>query len=234
MSSASARHAISPRPLQVAAAVLGTDAPARRRIAGLLAEGGFAVRSAGPPAPDALVLHLGRATDAVRVREVRTLCEAHPGTRVLAIVPADATSVSLRRVLLAGAAGIVLDEDLERTLVPTARAMLVGQLTVPAVLGRQIAPRPLSHREREIVALVVQGRTNREIAGKLFLAESTVKTHLVSAFRKLDARSRAEAVERITDRETGYGTGILTIDDAGKDIDKEVAMQRFEPGQRLP
>ena len=58
------------------------------------------------------------------------------------------------------------------------------------------------------------GMTNREIAGKLFLAESTIKTHLASTFRKLDARSRAEAVARITDSESGYGTGILTVDEA--------------------
>ena len=48
----------------------------------------------------------------------------------------------------------------------------------------------------------MQGLTNREIAPQLYLAESTVKTHLSSAFRKLDARSRAEAVARIQDPES--------------------------------
>ena len=57
------------------------------------------------------------------------------------------------------------------------------------------------------------GFTNREIAQKLFLAESTVKTHLSSAFRKIDARSRSEAVARIQDPESGYGMGVLAVVD---------------------
>jgi DNA-binding CsgD family transcriptional regulator len=93
--------------------------------------------------------------------------------------------------------------------------MLAGQLTVPTALGRQLAPRPLSHREKQILALVMAGRTNREIANKLYLAESTVKTHLSSAFRKLDARSRSEAVTRIMDPESGYGATILELANDG-------------------
>ena len=92
--------------------------------------------------------------------------------------------------------------------------MLAGQLAVPVSLGRQIAPRPLSHREKQILSLVIRGCTNREIAHKLFLAESTVKTHLSSSFRKLDAGARSEAVERIMDPENGYGTVILELGDA--------------------
>jgi DNA-binding NarL/FixJ family response regulator len=82
---------------------------------------------------------------------------------------------------------------------------------VPTALGRHIAPRPLSHREKEILALVVLGLTNGQIASRLFLAESTVKTHISSAFRKLDVRSRAEAAARIQDPEAGYGVGILDL-----------------------
>ena len=102
---------------------------------------------------------------------------------------------------------------MDRALVATLRAMVAGQLTVPSALGRQIAPRPLSHREKEVLRQVVLGATNREIAQRLYLAESTVKTHLSSAFRKLDARSRSEAVSRILDPESGYGVGILELED---------------------
>jgi DNA-binding NarL/FixJ family response regulator len=126
-------------------------------------------------------------------------------------MPGGGPNAALRRVLLAGAAGIVLEEDVDRALVPAARAVLAGQLSVPTVLGQHIAPRPLSHREKEVLALVVLGMTNREIAGKLYLAESTVKTHLSSAFRKIDARSRAEAVARIQDPESEFGSGVLAV-----------------------
>ncbi len=162
-----------------------------------------------------ILLLLSDATDGERVGIVRRLAEEHADALILMVVSADASNASLRRALLAGASGIVLDDDLERTLVPTARAMLAGQLTVPTALGRQIAPRPLSHREKQILALVMAGRTNREIADKLYLAESTVKTHLSSAFRKLDARSRSEAVTRIMDPESGYGATILELANDG-------------------
>jgi DNA-binding NarL/FixJ family response regulator len=208
---ASSRHAPAPHSRPVATTVVGGDAHARHRTARLLADAGFSVDEHAPCSL-ALILLLGtRATDAEHVGELRTLAEIHPDASILAIMSASAPNASLRRVLLAGATGIVLDDDLERTLVPTARATLAGQLTVPAALGRQIAPRPLSHREKQILALVMLGRTNREIAAKLYLAESTVKTHLSSAFRKLDARSRSEAVTRIMDPESGYGTTILEI-----------------------
>jgi DNA-binding NarL/FixJ family response regulator len=126
-------------------------------------------------------------------------------------MPTDAPNASLRRALLAGAAGLVLDADLDRALVATGHAVLAGQLAVPSALVRQIAPRPLSYREKQILGLVVLGFTNREIADKLFLAESTVKTHLSSSFAKLDAHSRSEAAARILDPEGGYGVGILAI-----------------------
>jgi DNA-binding CsgD family transcriptional regulator len=51
----------------------------------------------------------------------------------------------------------------------------------------------LSHREREILALAVGGLANREIAARLYLTESTVKTHLSWAFRRLGVHSRREA-----------------------------------------
>jgi DNA-binding NarL/FixJ family response regulator len=209
---ASVRSATSPGPGPVATAIAGGDAAAREPIARLLADAGFSVTEQAPPAPPALfVVLLSHATDAERIGKLHSLGEALPDAQILAVMPAGAANASLRRVLIAGATGIVLDDDLEHTLAPTARAMLAGQLTVPGALGRQIAPRPLSHREKEVLALVVLGRTNREIARRLFLAESTVKTHLSSAFRKLDARSRSEAVTRIMDPESGYGPSILEI-----------------------
>jgi DNA-binding NarL/FixJ family response regulator len=197
-----------------AVAIIRGDAPPRmrHRAAQLLAECGFAV-TAGASKRGGLVVVICDGGDTDRVRAVREGTASHAGAPVLAVMPAGAPNASLRRVLLAGASGIVFDDDLDRALAPSARAMLAGQLVVPLVLSQQIAPRPLSHREKQILGLVVLGFTNREIAQKLYLAESTVKTHLSSAFRKIDARSRSEAVARIQDPESGYGMGILAIVD---------------------
>jgi DNA-binding NarL/FixJ family response regulator len=197
-----------PNAAPTTAAVVGAESLLRRRAAELLAGAGF--RVGGAPAPGGLVVVV-EPGDATRLRALRGLAERDPGAGILAVVPAGTPNASLRRALLAGAAGIVLDDELEPALVATARATLAGQLAVPRALGRQIAPRPLSYREKEIIALVVRGLTNRQIAGRLYLAESTVKTHISSAFRKLDVSSRAEAAARLEDPDAGFG--ILTLAD---------------------
>jgi DNA-binding NarL/FixJ family response regulator len=82
---------------------------------------------------------------------------------------------------------------------------------VPRGHWRQIEPPALSSREKQILGLVVMGYMNSQIAEQLFLAESTVKSHLSSAFGKLGVRSRNEAVNLILDPERGLGMGILAL-----------------------
>ena len=69
-------------------------------------------------------------------------------------------------------------------------------------------PAALAPREGDRSQLVACGYTNRQIATALFLAESTVKTHLSSALRKLDVRSRAEATALFLDPDEGPGLAI--------------------------
>ena len=190
-----------------AASVVGGDSATQRHVARLLHESGFS--SAVSPEPGSVVVLLSRDRDSQRVHEIRALADANLGVRILAVMSGDAANSAMRKAVLAGAEGIVLEPDLDRALAPTAWAVHAGQLAVPVRLSRQIAPRPLSYREKQILSLVVLGLTNREIADKLYLAESTVKTHLSSAFRKIDARSRAEAVARLQDPEVGYGMDLI-------------------------
>jgi DNA-binding NarL/FixJ family response regulator len=117
----------------------------------------------------------------------------------------------VRMALMAGAAGVVLGDDIDSTLGPCLRAVQAGQVCVPRAHWRQIEPRALSAREKQILGLVVMGYMNSEIAERLFLAESTVKSHLSSAFGKLGVRSRNEAANLILDPERGLGMGILGL-----------------------
>jgi DNA-binding NarL/FixJ family response regulator len=63
----------------------------------------------------------------------------------------------------------------------------------PAGTKSSIAVRGLSPRQREVLALIAQGKTNREIAEALVLSERTVQRHIADLYLKIDVRNRAEA-----------------------------------------
>jgi DNA-binding NarL/FixJ family response regulator len=127
-----------------------------------------------------------------RVATIQRLCERAPGVAVVVVLESLADGVA-RRMIAAGARGVVLDGELERTLAPTVRAARTGQVSIPQPGRRQVFPPALSHRESMVLAMVARGNTNAQIAASLFLAESTVKTHLRSVFAKLGVNSRQEA-----------------------------------------
>jgi DNA-binding NarL/FixJ family response regulator len=112
--------------------------------------------------------------------------------------------------LRAGASGFLLKRTPATDLIAGVRVGAAGEaLLSPSVTKRLIgefARRPaidrpsptaldgLTDREREVLGLIAQGLSNREIAEKLFLSEGTVKTHIKRIFFKLDLRDRTQAV----------------------------------------
>jgi DNA-binding NarL/FixJ family response regulator len=130
----------------------------------------------------------------------------------------------VRAALMAGAVGVVLWKDLATAFGPCAQAVEAGQTCIPRAHWRQLDPPALSSREKQILGLVVMGFMNGQIAEQLFLAESTVKSHLSSAFRKLGVRSRNEAVNLILDPERGLGMGILAL--GGEPVGPALAVAR--------
>jgi DNA-binding NarL/FixJ family response regulator len=178
--------------------VSGGDPAARARAAALLR---------GVMAPGVRVVLTGARADGAA--EVRTALTRDPLSRVVAVVAGTPTPGALRRLLSAGASGIVLADEAGEVLAPTCRAVATGQLVVPLGMVRQVAPPSLSHREKQVLGLVVEGCTNREIARRLFVAESTVKTHLASVYEKLGAHSRADVAARVLDPDSGYEPSML-------------------------
>ncbi len=148
---------------------------------------------------------------------VGRMVERTPGLVVL-VVPSTATVKEMRGFLRSGVAGLVRASEIGVSLAATVRAVRGGQLVVPLELGWQIAKPVLSRRQKQVLGLVVLGLSNAEIAAKLHLSEHTVKCHLYSGFRKLGVSSRDEAVATILDPESGLGTGILSISEAGTEV----------------
>jgi DNA-binding CsgD family transcriptional regulator len=86
------------------------------------------------------------------------------------------------------------------TLTKTTEKVIVREVPVPStatfvVNEQQVSKLAITPRELEILQLIAQGMSNREIAAKLFVSENTVKTHSSRLFDKLDARRRTQAVQ---------------------------------------
>jgi DNA-binding NarL/FixJ family response regulator len=165
---------------------------------------------AGGSPPVVVVFAAGTLTAAVAT-QLPPLLEVLPETPVV-FVCAEMRPGELRNALAAGVAGITLLDQIDSHLLPCLEAVRSGQVCVPRAHARQVEPARLSPREKQILGLVVMGYMNGQIAERLFVAESTVKSHLSSAFTKLGVGSRGEAVELILDPERGLGTGILALD----------------------
>jgi DNA-binding NarL/FixJ family response regulator len=199
-------------------AVVTADAFATRRITAALEEGGFPASSVASsvdsllasdaaPAPAAVVLGYGSMT-AEALSSIRKLIAGVASTRVVVVVPEGEWS-GLRQALNAGATGLVYEGQLETALVPAMRAALAGQVTVPQRLRRCAVTPAFSHREKQVLTLVARGLPNQQIACELYLAESTVKSHLSTAFQKLGVNSRKEAVALLVDPHEGLGAAVL-------------------------
>jgi DNA-binding NarL/FixJ family response regulator len=140
--------------------------------------------------------------------ELRRLRKCARAARLVLISPAT-DSNGVRRALDAGADGVVFESAMDHTLVPSLMAVAAGQVAVPRRLWGGLQKPAFSHREREVLAHVAVGLTNSEIAEALFLAESTVKSHLSSAFGKLGVRSRREAAALVLDPDGGLRADLL-------------------------
>jgi DNA-binding NarL/FixJ family response regulator len=133
-----------------------------------------------------------------------------PRTRVV-VITADQRSDDVRGAVDSGADAVVVESRLPATLSVTVRAVCAGQACLPRELRRQFDRLALSARERQVVGMVAAGYTNAEIADKLYLAESTVKGHLASAFNKLGVHSREEAAALVHDPEARLGIALLAL-----------------------
>ncbi|MBV8540474.1 MAG: response regulator transcription factor [Pseudonocardiales bacterium] len=121
--------------------------------------------------------------------------------------------------LRAGASGFLLKDAAPTEIATAIRAVAAGEGWLGAAVTRRLiddfaarpeqnAPTPaemaqLTPREREVLTLLARGLTNADVAGKLFISEATVKTHLARVMAKLNVREKSQAVA------AAYQTGLV-------------------------
>jgi len=109
----------------------------------------------------------------------------------------------LRRAMESGASGFVVKDAPPEQLADAIRRVAAGERVVDPVLAAETlasGASPLTARERDVLVAARPGATVAEIAGKLFLAEGTVRNYLSAAIAKAGARNRAEAVRTADQR----------------------------------
>lgn len=154
----------------------------------------------------ASLLVLGATTEGSLVEATRHAGRLAPRPRVLALV-GGADHTELGGLIAEGVDGLLVrsagGEELSEAVVRVSKGeRFVAPALLSSLVGAVVPVEPaaattvLTTRERDVLACLAQGRTNRQIAGELFVGEETVKSHLARLYVKLEARDRHHAVAR--------------------------------------
>jgi DNA-binding NarL/FixJ family response regulator len=216
-----AKRATERERVQVAVLDRGVDTAKLERA---LTRAGYRVKPASEEAAPEVTVVVAPRSNKQLVDLVADI--ARRSAHVVVVCERFGSSAS-RLLLAAGAAGLVQQERAARSLVATIEAVRAGQIAVPSRRALSGVQPGLSTREKQVMGLVALGFSNGEIASRLFVAESTIKSHLSSAFGKLGVRSRHEAVDLIVNPAFGLSIGIMSLGAAP--IDSEPL-----PGDREP
>ncbi len=176
-------------------------------LVGVCEDGLAALQLCGQLQPDLVILEVN-LPGMSGVQLCRSIKQNHPHTEVL-VLTADDRDETVFEAIRAGATGYILKDITPDNLVRAIHAIVRGQTMVHPRIARRVLDRlsvmvqdqnggrlygdGLTEREIEILVEVAKGATNKEIAKKLFISESTVKSRLRNIFRKISVRDRAEA-----------------------------------------
>ena len=172
-------------------------------LVGEAADGERGIALAGELDPDVILMDV-RMPNLDGVEATRRLVEAGTRARILVLTTFDLDEY-VYAAICAGASGFLLKDVEPNELVDAIRVVaagnsLFGPEATERLLARFAAPpagrtlEELTEREQEILRLLATGLSNAELAQRLFLSETTVKTHVSSILRKLGVRDRVQAV----------------------------------------
>ena len=177
-------------------------------VVGEAADGREAVQMAADLKPDVVILDIGMPA-LNGLEATRQILKARPETKILILTMHEADAV-IRDVLDAGASGYLLKTDAGRDLAAAVEALRgnktfftsrVSQMILAGFLNGDARPSDsaagairLTPRQREIVQLLAEGKSSKEVAAVLNLSVKTAETHRANIMRKLDCHSVSEVV----------------------------------------
>jgi two-component system nitrate/nitrite response regulator NarP len=134
-----------------------------------------------------------------QIDTLHALAKEFPGSRIVILSPSQ-SPFSVRALLEAGAGGCLSLNLSSEELIESLNMIRKGDIVVSRGIVEQLVQgndreelfNSLSERQREVISLIVNGMTNREIASTLIITENTVKVHLRNILDKLDVRNRQQ------------------------------------------
>jgi DNA-binding NarL/FixJ family response regulator len=199
---------VDDHPLFTAGVTALLSSVADTEVVATAADGEAAVREATLTRPDVVLMDLNLPGTS-GLEATRRIAKASPESVVLVLSMLD-DDESVLAAMRAGARGYVLKGAGQEELLAAIRAVAAGGAVFgAAVAGRMLAaldappPAPafpgLTEREAQVLALMAEGRDNREIAAELQVSSKTVANHVSHILAKLQARDRVDAVLRVRD-----------------------------------
>ncbi|GAB3544539.1 response regulator transcription factor [Arthrobacter tumbae] len=178
-------------------ALLSTDD--RLLVIGDAGNGREAVTASATQLPDVVLMDL-RMPELDGAEATAELLSVNPAIKVLVLTTYDGDA-DIVRAVESGAVGYLLKDTPGETLIDAVLAAARGETVLAPPIAAKLVSRlrapgtpALSRREVEVLQAVAQGMSNPDIAAALFIAETTVKTHLLRIFAKLDVDDRTRAV----------------------------------------
>jgi DNA-binding NarL/FixJ family response regulator len=172
------------------------------RVIGEAADGASGVQMALEMRPDAILMDI-QMPQLNGVEATAQLCRQWPEAKVIILTTFDRDDYVYQGVR-AGALGYLLKDAPANKLIETIRRVHAGEVFIqPEIASRALremmrptaTAEPLSEREREVLVLLAQGASNKDMAEKLFITEGTVKNHVSNILAKLQADNRTQAAD---------------------------------------